>query len=349
MRIKEVSVDGLNYKIPDFMNEFQQLMYVHLINWKWENITKEPGKYLFKGEELENDILLPQSVQHNYPLIYPGIHEDLIDYRDEGKLHNRFLLNFNNMASSQAANINLFLPVLLHPGVNSILRQIKPDFQYLATGKLRNGFSIGCRNDDSICEPVNLGDHNSRMGTDVDLSISYFNTAGELCLWIIDHKFTEREFIECPAFKNAGRDRERHKCSKSFSDILKNKSYCYYHDVKGFRYWDMTGTHKEFFINHHQYESCPFRNGMNELWRKHLLSMAMKESGEYSNVFFTVVKHPDNRSLDKTIRAYKQIIGNNPVFSILDSGAVVSAGKALNELKLNRWVEWYRGLYALGS
>jgi hypothetical protein len=347
MRIREVSVDGQVYKLPDIMNDFQRLIYVHLINWKWKNITEEPGKCIFKGEEIENDILLPQSVQHSYPLIYPEIHEDLIAYRDAGILHNRYLEYFNNMASKQAANINLFLPVLLHPGVNSVLKQFKPDFRHLATSNLHKGFSIGCRNDDSLYESGDLGDHNSRLVTDVDLSISYYNTEGELCLWMIDHKFTEREFMECSAFKNNGRDRRRHKCSEPFSDILKNKSFCYYHDVKGFRYWELTDTHRAFFGNHHHYGSCPFRNGMNELWRKQLLGMAIKEGGEYSHVFFSVIKHTDNRYLDRIIGAYKQITDNDPGFSVLDSGAIVSAGKALNELKLNRWAEWYKGLYAL--
>jgi hypothetical protein len=46
------------------------------------------------------------------------------------------------MASSQAANINLFLPVLLHPAADANLASLKPDFAALARSELDHGYRI---------------------------------------------------------------------------------------------------------------------------------------------------------------------------------------------------------------
>jgi len=31
-------------RLPGSLNPFQQKLYIHLINWKWRHITREPGK-----------------------------------------------------------------------------------------------------------------------------------------------------------------------------------------------------------------------------------------------------------------------------------------------------------------
>jgi hypothetical protein len=49
---------------------------------------------------------------------------------------------FYHMASSQAANINLFLPVLLHPAADANLASLKPDFAALARSELDHGYRI---------------------------------------------------------------------------------------------------------------------------------------------------------------------------------------------------------------
>ena len=72
------------------------------------------------------------------------------------------------MASSQAANVNLFLPILLHENADDILKQLKPDFIRLAKSKLDNGFRI-----EFWDEPYNnLNDKNKTSGTDSDIAIA---------------------------------------------------------------------------------------------------------------------------------------------------------------------------------
>jgi hypothetical protein len=430
--------DGITYKMPVSLTEFQQRMYVHLINWKWKNITETPGKYNFRGKVVESDAILPDTVKDSFPLIYPMVLDDFHTHRKPGNYPFRFRMHFNHMASSRAANVNLLLPLLLHPGVNTILKRVKPDFKSLATDKLYKGFSIGFwggtetgetgaslvrgkaggletegqretgaslvrgmaegmvtegqgetgaslvrgmaegmvtegqgetgaslvrgmaegmvtegqretggRNGTGVVsgEPGVLGDLNAGSGTYVDIAIAYYNNQDELCLWMIDHKLTEREFAECGGGMSRGRERSKHLCEKSFSEITADNNLCYYQDVRGFRYWELTGKYRSFFVNHHLHKSCPFRNGMNQLWRKQLLGLALETSSEYSSVYFSVVKHPGNKSLDRTIASYKQLIDHNYRFSVIESSEIVSAGQSLNELTLNRWVNWYKGLY----
>ncbi len=374
----EFYTDGITYRMPGSLTEFQQKMYVHLINWKWKNITEAPGKHNFRGKVVESDVMLPESVKESFPLIYPMVLDEFRAHRKPENFPCRYLMHLNNMASSKAANVNLLLPVLLHPGVNTVLKRVKADFKSLATDKLYKGFMIGfwggAETDETGASfvrgkteglvtdgerdtagrngasgagggPGVLGDRNAGSGTYVDIAIAYYNNQDELCLWMIEHKLTEREFAECGAFRSKGREMSKHLCEKSFSEITADKNLCYYHDVRGFRYWELTGKYRSFFINHHLHESCPFRNGMNQLWRKQLLGLALETNSEYSSVHFSVVKHPGNKSLDRTIASYKQLIDHNSRFSVLDSSEIVSAGQSLNELKLNRWVEWYKGLY----
>lgn len=128
MRI--INVSGVDYKLPNVLSKFQLKLYVHLINWKWNNITKVPGINYYQEIPIQYDAILPTSTFSSYPLIYPSILRDLLQHQQvyHFKLHQHFF----HMASSQAANVNLFLPILLHPLANNVLQKIKSDFDRLA-------------------------------------------------------------------------------------------------------------------------------------------------------------------------------------------------------------------------
>ena len=343
----EEFINGMKYKLPGSLNEFQKKMYVHLIDWKWKHITKEVGKYHKKVNGIdvtyEYDAILPESMHKNYPLVYDSVLSDLKQHQKHYyfKLHQ----HFNHMASSQAANINLFLPILLHAKVNDVLKQLKPDFQRLATEYLYKGFRIEFWDGKSKNEKGLLGDHSAGSGTDSDIAIVYYNKENELCLWLIEHKLTEKEFTECGGYKSKGRDKSKNLCKKSFNEILKNKNLCYYHDVKIFNYWKLTDTHKSFFVNHGKYSSCPFKGGMNQLWRNQLLGLALENAGIYKHVYFSVVRHPENSALDQTICEYRTLTNNNPKFFDFHSKKVVDTVQSINNNELNKWVDWYKYLY----
>lgn len=343
----EETIHGKAYKLPNSLSSFQKDLYVHLIIWKWKHISKDVGYYRYKGKDIPYDAILPKNVQSTLPILYKPIINDLKHHLKvfPFKLH----LHFNHMASSQAANINLFLPILLSPNANSYLRQLKPDFKELATGELYKGFRIEYWDGNSDSEKGLLGDHNARSGTDSDLAIAYYNYDNELCLWLIEHKLTETEFTECGAYKSKGRDKKKHICSKSFSEIVINMSLCYYHDVRKNNYWRITKDHKSFFKNHSNFSSCPFRSGINQLWRNQLLGFAIEDdpSMPFKNVFFSVVHHAKNKSLNHSIREYQELVDHDQRFTTFTSKSVIDKVSNTKDAEINKWIQWYCDLYKI--
>jgi hypothetical protein len=343
----EVENNGQLYKLPNGLTDFQKEMYIHLINWKWKNVTKQVGTYKKKDRKgimqtYEYDAILPVEVHKEFPIVFPTILEDLKRHQEIYSF--KFHEHFNHMASSQAANINLFLPILLHEHRDKVLLQLKPDYDHLAVDKLYKGFRIEFWDGNSNKEKGILGDHSPIAGTDSDIAIAYYNQHDELCLWLIEHKLTEKEFTECGGAKSRGRTK-MHNCKKTFNEILDDKNLCYYHSGSKYQYWNTTEANKTFFVNQHKYDTCPFRGGMNQLWRNQLLGFALEKSAKYKHVYFSVVKHPDNRALDTSIAKYKDLIDYNSKFSVFDSRAVVESVRSINEDDLNKWVDWYEDLY----
>ncbi len=345
--MKVVTRNSQPYRLSGSLNPFQLDLQIHLINWKWRNITTEPG---MSGKQVY-DAILPEQYERmdSWPHLYPGIVAELSQHRTRNVF--RFHPHFYHMASSQAANINLFLPLLLHPAAPAILSEIKPDFAALATGHLDNGYCIEYWGDNfadhsDVRNTGPLHDKTSVSGTDSDIAIAYYNHQDELCLWLIEHKLTEAEFTDCGGFRSKGRQ-PRHDCSRSFTKILASKATCYYHDINKFDYWNITDTHRDFFVNGPQSVLCPFQGGLNQLWRNQLLGLAIEQDQGYSytHVYFSVVKHSQNTALDESLIKYKNLIDQNPKFSTFTSRDVINSVERLADPQLDHWANWYRGLY----
>ena len=345
-----LTINGKDYRLPEHLTDWQQSLYVHLINWKWQHITEEPG--VARGHEY--DAILPESCLRagTSPLLYPGIAKAFARHREKNPL--RLHLYFHHMASSQAATVNLFLPILQHRDAHAILRALKPDLFKLAKAQLDNGFCLEYWGQDLSAEGPRPGDRgplndkSRAAGTDADLAIAYYNLDGELCLWLIEHKLTEKEFTDCGGFRSKGR-KPKHDCSKGFGEILRDKSICYYHDVNKYRYWDITGAHRSLFVGGASTASCPFRGGMNQLWRNQLLGLAIERDKKrpFQHSTFSVVRHPGNTSLERTLKQYENLIGDDPRFTVLTSADVVRAAEEFGGADLRQWTSWYRGLYML--
>ena len=349
MRIQ--SKDGQDYHLPNVLNEFQLRMYVHLINWKWKHITREVGYNEHKGEKIPYDAILPDEYvcQEKMPHIYSSILKNLADHR--GRNSFRIHPHFYHMASSQAANINLFLPILHHSKASAILGGIKKDFASLATDHLDNGYCLefwggNFGHDNTDKGPI--GDKSAKAGTDSDIAIAYRNHQGEFCLWLIEHKLLEDEFTTCGGYKSSQREK-RHDCTRSFAEIILNRNTCYYHDVRNFKYWDITAKNNDFFVNHAKHPQCPFQGGMNQLWRNQLLALALEQDKRqtYKHTSFSVVKHPDNKYLDRSLDDYRSLVNKNPKFSVFTSADVLRAAEKYGNAHLGHWIDWYKKLYNL--
>jgi hypothetical protein len=197
-----------------------------------------------------------------------------------------------------------------------------------------------------------LKDHNPASGTDADIAVAYRDKNGDLCLWLIEHKLTEKEFTSCGGFRSL-RKTERYSC-ESAASIITNPNKCYYHGACHYRYWDVT-LKSEFFPleNIRRYGACPFKGGMNQLWRNQLLGLSIEQLHlpdlPFRKSFFSVVNHPDNDILEPTVRDYEALVNHADRFSYLTSDKFVDAARSCNDPFLNDWVSWYEGLYYLPS
>lgn len=336
--MKTLIQNGNAYRLPGALNAFQQSLYIHLIDWKWAHITREPG--WARGNPY--DAVLPDDLAGQYPLLYPPIRPALESHLQSFPF--RIHKYFNHMASSQAANLNLFLPILQSSNAAAILATIKPDIARIARDHLDQGYRI-----EFWDEPFgNLGDKTDVSGTDSDTAIAYYNHQSEPCLWLIEHKLTEAEFTTCGGFRSKGRQ-PRHDCSQPFAAILSDKKTCYYHDAHGFHYWDITEYNQDFFLGHVRHAQCPFQGGMNQLWRNQLLALSIEqdERQPYHQVTFSVVRHPGNTALDASLAEYRALIGDNPKFSSFTAKDILDAVRELGEKSLQAWAGWYGELYAL--
>jgi hypothetical protein len=340
--------DGDEYALPSSLSKFKLQMYLHLSKWKKLNINSKRGKYIYKEKEYFYDTILDENDWKYLPHIYPNIKVNYEEYFS--KYPFRLHLHFYHMVSSQVANINLFLPILHHPQCNNILSQLKPDFKKLVKsnffeGETDDGYRLEYWSGNSISNKGVLGDHNSQSGTDSDIAITYFNNNDELCLWLIEHKLTEEEFTECGGFKSEGRNKSKHLCEKSFSEIINDKHICYYHDIRKSEYWNITEEHQSFFTNANTHTSCPFKGGMNQLWRNQLMGLALEKTGKYKHVYFSVVHHPENDALSESMNEYKKLIANNKKFFHFTSRDVINAAEKIGDSAIDEWVSWYKGLY----
>ncbi|HRZ13076.1 MAG TPA: hypothetical protein P5567_11555 [Kiritimatiellia bacterium] len=351
--MKIQNINGHHYRLPNELSDFKLKMYVHLINWKWAQGIKAPGHNEHKGELLPYDAILPDDyvAEKRMPHIYQSSVKHLLAHHERNPF--RYHPHFYHMSSSQAANINLFLPILHHDNASAILAGIQgapKDFMTLDKCSLDNGYCLefwGGNFGEDKKNKGPLGDKSARSGTDADIAIAYHNKLGELCLWLIEHKLTEEEFSTCGGFKS-DRRQSCHDCTRNFTQIINNKDTCYQHAVRLFKYWDITATNDAFFANAPTEAGCPFQGGMNQLWRNQLLGLAIENEGkEFKHAHFSVVHHPANTALKGSLDGFKALIANNPKFSVFTSSDVLRAAEKLQDDALNAWATWYRNLYML--
>ena len=335
------------YHMASQLNDFQKALYIHLIDWKKEVLgITEPGY----RKEHPYDYMFPDDFIKRYPIppfIHNSIHEELREMQ-----HGRFAYKIHDMAyhmaSSQTACVNLFMPILLDENADSILRNIPgcpDDFDHINRERLYKGFCFEYWGQDFTSGKGVLGDHSNAAGTDSDIAIAYINKKGEQCLWIIEHKLTEKEFTTCGGYKSKG-NKEKESCrTNGLSNLINNPCKCHYHRI-GYNYWKLMASRQEAFNIGHECHQCPFLGGMNQLWRNQLLAFAYMDSGEYARVTFSVVHHRDNTSLANTMKEYRELITSEISMTSFTNDDVISAAEKYSP-SLSQWTIWYRELYMI--
>jgi hypothetical protein len=330
-------IDGESYHLPSVMNDFQRELYIHLADWKRIRGADMPGYF----KEQPYDLVFPDTLQDDFH-IFPAVREKVKNL--EFKRH-KF---FRHMASSQAACINLFVPLLQYPELAAnILRTIKPDLAAIATEELDNGYQLEFWGENYSSDSRGfLNDHNAASGTDADIAIVYRDQENQLNLWLIEHKLSETEFTICAAASSKGRTTE-HRCTYA-ADIYRTPSLCYYHSGKSYRYWEITQEANDLFPRFRFLadQGCPFREGLNQLWRNQLLAYAIEKCRRpFKRVYFSVIHHPGNKSLNTSIHQFKQFLKNTDRFFTFKSSEMIAIVRNFNYPELIEWSNWYQELY----
>ena len=336
--------NGKAYNMASGLNDFQKKLYMHLIDWKVEFLTDKPGFY--KGHPY--DYMFPEEYIKANPLppfIFSGI-RDIILEMQKGDFAYKVHKMAYHMASSQTACINLFMPILLDKNADTIIRSIPgvpSDFLRIDRERLFRGFCFEYWGQDFADGRGVLGDHSNAAGTDSDMAIAYINDKGERCLWLIEHKLTEKEFTTCGGYKSKG-NKDKNSCRiHGIQDIIADPQRCHYHKI-GYEYWKiMTSSPKAYKADLHPHE-CPFRGGMNQLWRNQLLAFKYVDSGQYVHVSFSVVHHRDNYSLNDTMNEYRNLINTPVSFTSFTNADVISSAEK-HSPALADWIGFYKDLY----
>ncbi len=321
---------------------------------EYKNEKKIDGIGVFRGKD--NEMVLPDkySKEHCEPpaMLYSGIVNEWKKIQESECKYKPHIYSFMHIASSQTACVNLFIPILTNANADEILREsgaAPEDFDHIDRDSLFNGFQFEFGVGDLL-------EDNSGVVTDADVAIAYINKSEEKCLWLIEHKLTETDFTHCGGYKSDSKvmkenPQYKENCKHcSMAEILANPSLCYYHAVSKYKYWEIMKQDggKEFFRGEYKGDGCPFRLGMNQLWRNQLLALVLENKPNtygYRHVCFSVVKHPDNPSLDKSIEKYRKLTSNSPKFSVFTSLDLIRAAQDVADLK--DWISWYKRVYCV--
>lgn len=333
-------------------NEFRNRIYSYLLDYKLKNITKQKGTF----KSVESDYFLPDSIaSREFPaMLYDPIIPVVEEIQNSEYKYKPHIFSKIHIASSQTACINLFIPILESQHADDILKDLTAtpsDFDHIDRDELFHGYRLEFWDSTDDKDKGLLGDHSKQAGTDSDIAIAYHDKRGNLCLWLIEHKLTEKEFTECGAYKSTN-NKDKSMCqSCSLSDIIAEPSICYYHQVRKYNYWEimsMDGV-SDFFSGNFEGVGCPFRGGLNQLWRNQLLAIALEKQvpNKYHEVYFSVVHHPENHFLTQSMDEYRKLINNSPKFGSFTSLDLIDVAK--NDPQLSEWIEWYVDVYLGGK
>lgn len=322
---------------------FKEKVYERLINYKKEILEK---KGVVVSADDDNPFFPKPYCDEKIPvMIYEGITKTVEDIQNKPFAYkpHRYA---SHVASSQTACLNLFVQILESEYADQILIQsgVAPEgFDHIDRDQLRNGYCFEYWESSIAGSKGLLGDHSRAVGTDSDVAIVYRNKDNKLCLWLIEHKLTERDFSTCGGYSSKNiSDREKEFCNScGIDDLLKDHDKCYYHKHCHYIYWDIMDTHASFFSGKYTGKGCPFRGGMNQLWRNQMLALELEENKRFEEVYFSVVTHPENTFLDKRMNQYRDLINHFPKFFDFKSTALVDAAASY----LPDWAKWYRRVY----
>lgn len=202
-----------------------------------------------------------------------------------------------NTAASQPYCFNLIIYLQQHPSLADKLfsdlfdKQVKvhhlePEFTPNLCDNI-NGFER--TTDESI------GDQNLKLGigTDADIAVFYTYDNDKKGVLIVEFKFIEAEFSVCSSFSDKKSIQPTCNSEKFFAELVEAKNIlCGYN-----KYFNWHLTNKSKAIDEQKIRaasSCPFRFGLNQLWRNMLLAEQVAKARQCDEFSFWVFSPKEN-------------------------------------------------------
>lgn len=294
-------------------NPWQNKVYQRMSEFLDRKGVTEYGKS--KGGKLCKHLLTIEQAELNFITkeIFKATKERFDDHKAGDR--NRAL---TNTAASQPYCFNLVI----------YLNQHKEEIANKLFSKLL-GKEISVINIEPEFTPTkeeSIGDQSAIGGTDADIAVFYTYENNKNGVLLIEFKYIEAEFSVCSSYKGPSKKKEENIqekeerikrkneiqticSSKEFYQKLlqtKKTSICGY--KRKYDNWELTGKSKVFDLNKiKSLSACPFRFGLNQLWRNMLLAEQVARTRELDEFCFWVFSPiGNNRYLWKQNESEKQ-------------------------------------------
>lgn len=192
-----------------------------------------------------------------------------------------------NTASSQAYCFNLFLYLNENKelakglfselmGKTVVVEHI--ELEFTPNHMLTNPFSDSLTSD----QDESIGDQSTYGGTDADVAVFYRYEGNKKGILLIEFKFIEAEFSVCGSYKNKKEARLQCDSPNFYGELVekqrtdnRQQPLCGY---TRYQNWPLTAQSAMLKIERvKQSVACPFRFGLNQLWRNMLLAERVAE------------------------------------------------------------------------
>jgi hypothetical protein len=342
-------------KVYQSGNVWQKKVYRHLAEYVKEKGVRNYGRskgITRNGKSIEGSyyahLLCEKDGFLNF--ISESIFRKALKRFDEHKAGDKERI-LSNTASSQAYCFNLFIfldenmeladelfSALLAKEVK--VQHIIPEF---TPGKNEN--LIGFEFDSEIIDET-IGDQGPNRGTDADVAVFYTDTNNQKGLILIEFKFIEAEFSVCTSYRTNQRNHPVCDSTLFYTHLvdnqagpLKNGIRCGY---KKYKNWPLTQASQLLDIKIIQsLAGCPFKYGLNQLWRNILLAERVSSARGCSEAHFWVFSPQSNDPFlwkngetEKQLREILTEKGTNAfrkiyLESVLEKIEILIAGKSM--------------------
>lgn len=200
-----------------------------------------------------------------------------------------------NTASSQAYCFNLFLYLNKHKSLANKLfselmgkavtvEHIELEFTPNQMHADPFGNSLSDSKNLTLTKDESIGDQSTFSGTDADVAVFYYFDKGKKGVLLIEFKFIEAEFSVCNSYKNKQEVRTYCSSPDYYRELVANqRTDSRQQPLCGYtRYlnWALTSESEMFSdsltqsyaLTENRVSACPFRYGLNQLWRNMLLA-----------------------------------------------------------------------------